>query len=284
MRYQILTNGRLVTRDVARRLKGTGRLDSIQVSLDGSEPWPHEAMRGRGTWKPALRAIRLLADEGLPVTVRVTVHAQNIDNLPALTHLLLEDIGLAFFGTNAVSSLGTHAKYGEDAFMTPAQRLQAMRVLAALEERYPGRIRATAGPLAEWRMFRRMEEARRRGERIPGRGRLVGCGCVFSRMSIRADGAYTPCVMLPQLVLGQMGQDRMEDVWQRSPLLNRQRERVHIPLDAFEDCRGCEYIASCTGNCPGTSMSITGDANQPSPEACLRSFQQALAEEGLSLW
>jgi SynChlorMet cassette radical SAM/SPASM protein ScmE len=284
MRFQILTNGRRVDRQVARRLNATGRLNSIQVSLDGSRAEVHDSMRGKGSFEPALRAIRILTEEGLPLTVRTTIHAQNIDDLPAVAHLLLEEIGLPSFSTNSVSSLGTHAKYGDDMFLTPGLRLHAMHVLAELDESYQGRIEASAGPLADWKMFHEMEAARQSGQPISGRGYLVGCGCIFSRIAIRADGAYVPCVMLPQMVLGHIGVDSLVEVWQSSALLNSLRERIHIPLDTFEQCHSCEYMSSCTGNCAGTSLSLVGDANQPSPEACLANFQRELASEGLSLW
>jgi SynChlorMet cassette radical SAM/SPASM protein ScmE len=284
MRYQVLTNGRSVTREVARRLKASGRLASIQVSLDGSRPETHESMRGEGSFAPALEAIRVLHDEKLPVTVRVTVHGQNIDDLPALTRLLLEEVGLLSFSTNAVSSLGTHAKYGDDVFLTPALRLRAMHVLAALSRAYPGRIEASAGPLADWMMFQEMEAARKAGEPIPDRGKLVGCGCILFRMAVRADGAYIPCVMLPQTVLGYVGQDSLGEVWRGSAEFNELRERIHVPLQTFAECQDCEYLDLCTGSCAGVALSLTGDARRPSPQACLRRFNQELEAEGLSLW
>jgi SynChlorMet cassette radical SAM/SPASM protein ScmE len=284
MRFQILTNGRLVDREVAQRLKATGRLNTIQVSLDGSRAEVHDSMRGKGSFEPALNAIQILKQEGLPVTVRTTIHAQNVDDLPAVARLLLEEIGLPSFSTNSVSSLGTRAKYGDDMFLTPGLRLHAMHVLAELDAKYNGRIEASAGPLAEWKMFHDLEAARQSGQPIASRGCLVGCGCVFSRVAIRADGAYVPCVMLPQMVLGYIGVDPLVEVWQKSPLFNSLRERIHIPLDSFEHCQGCEFIQSCSGNCAGTSLSLVGEANQPSPEACLRDFQLELASEGLALW
>lgn len=191
MRFEILTNGRLLTREVAIKLKATGRCNSIQVSLDGSTPEVHESMRGKGSFAPAVNALRVLCKEGLPATVRVTVHAWNIDNLPDVARLLLEDFGLPSFSTNSISSLGTRAKYGDDVFLSPAQRLQAMKVLAELDARYPGRIEASAGPLADWKMFREMERAAEDHAPIPGRGCLVGCGCIFTRIAVRADGAPT---------------------------------------------------------------------------------------------
>jgi len=283
MRFEILSNGRLVTREIARRLKATGRLNQIQISLDGSTAEVHESMRGEGSFAPALEAIRLLREERLPVTVRVTVHDKNVDDLPALASLLLDDVGLPSFSTNAICSLGTHAKYGEGSFLSTPRRLQAMRILARLDGRYPGRIRANAGPLADWHMFNAMEEARKRNEPIPDRGKLVGCGCIFYRISVRSDGAYIPCIMLPQMVMGHIGADSLGEVWRNAPILNELRSRIHIPLDSFDECRGCDYIRSCTGNCAGVALSLLGDHNRPAPDACFRRFREDLDREGLSL-
>lgn len=284
MRFQLLTNGALVTPAVARMLRETGRCDSVQVSLDGSCPETHDVMRGEGSFEGALRAIHTLVAEGISTTVRVTIHPDNIEDLPATAHLLLEQIGLPSFSTNAVSSLGTHSKYACGVFLTPAQRLRAMHVLAALDEQYPGRIEASAGPLAEWKTFHDMEAHRANGEPIAGRGALVACGCVFERIAVRADGAYIPCCMLPHMVLGHIGVDALEDVWQNAADLRAVRERRRIPLESFDECQGCDYIPYCTGNCPGTASSLVGDANRPSPEGCLRRWIGALEEEGLSPW
>lgn len=283
MRFQILTNGCLVTRETAVRLRETKRCNSVQVSLDGSRPEIHESLRGKNSFGPALDAIKILKEEGVLVTVRVTVHSYNIDDLPAVAHLLLEEVGIPSFSTNSVSSLGTHAKYKNDILLTPVDQLRAMKVLAGLDEKYPGRISASAGPLANWKMFREMEAARKKNKPIPGRGRLVGCGCIFTRLAVRADGAFIPCVTLPQMVLGHISRDSLREVWLNSPQLNTLRERITIPLESFIECQGCEYISSCTGNCAGSSLSLLGDANRPSPADCLRKFKEDLAVEGLSL-
>ena len=130
MRWDLLTNGWPVTPEVAHRLKQIGRCASVEVSLGGSTEEIHELWRGQGPFGPALNATKILSDQDLPVTVRVNVHAHNIEDLPAVARLLLDDIGLAFFHVAGVSSIGTHAKYREDVFPTAAQRLRAMRLLA----------------------------------------------------------------------------------------------------------------------------------------------------------
>ena len=283
MRFGVLTNGSLMTSEIAAHLRATGRCNMVQVSLDGSTAAIHESLRGTGTFAPAVAAIQILQAAALPVTVRVTVHPGNIDDLPMLARLLLDELGLPSFSTNAASSLGSSGKYAPDVLLQPEQRLQAMHLLAELDNAYPGRVQANAGPLADWHAFHAMEDARRSGQPIPGRGQLVGCGCIFTQLAVRADGAIIPCVMLPQLVLGYIGQDDLAEVWQSSEALKSMRERVHIPLQSFTECNACDWLESCTGNCPGTAFTRTGEIHRPCPETCLKRLINELSDRGLAI-
>lgn len=284
MRFAVLTNGSLMTPQIAAHLKATGRCDQIQVSLDGSTAEIHETLRGKGSFEPALSAIKLLQDAGLPVTVRVTIHPGNIDDLASVTHLLLDDLQLPYFSTNAASSLGSSAKYSSESLLAPLERLKAMRLLAELDTAYPGRLEASAGPLADWHMFHAMEEGRKTGQAIPGRGRLVGCGCIFDRLAVRADGAFIPCVMLPQMVLGRLGENSLAEVWSQSTQLRDIRSRWFVPLSSFQECQNCPWLESCTGNCAGTAYSLTGEVNRPCPQTCLKRFHAEILALGESLW
>jgi len=64
------------------------------------------------------------------------------------------------FGTNSAGYLGTCRLNADDVMLTTAERQSAMATLLRLAEKYPDRISASAGPLAEGRTWRRMEEAR----------------------------------------------------------------------------------------------------------------------------
>jgi SynChlorMet cassette radical SAM/SPASM protein ScmE len=148
-----------------------------------------------------------------------------------------------------------------------------MRSLVALSRKYNGRISALAGPLAEAQGWIEMERAREQGlEELSGCGFLTGCGGVFSQMAVLANGTMVACASLPDLALGRINRDDLADIWQNHPELNRFRKRREIPLSSFEFCAGCPYIPYCTGNCPGTSYTITHDAWAPSPDACYRLF------------
>jgi SynChlorMet cassette radical SAM/SPASM protein ScmE len=273
MRFSILSNGVLVNDEIAVFIASTGRCDFVQVSVDGSCPETHDVYRGKGSFEGAIRGIRTLQHSGVPLTVRVTIHRHNVHDLENIACLLLEDLGLSGFSTNAAGYLGSCRQNEGEVLLTTADRMIAMETLMNLSEKYEGRISAMAGPLAEAFSWRRMAEARARGSpAFPNGGYLTGCGCPGSRITVRADGAIVPCSMLAHMELGRINSDSFIEVWQYNSQLNGLRRRHTIPLKEFEFCAGCDYIPYCTGNCPGLAYTLTGQMDNPSPDACLRRF------------
>ena len=272
MRFKILSNGTLITDEMAAFIASTKRCDSVQVSIDGSVPITHDACRGRGSFRKAMNGIKHLQRYNLPVTVRVTIHRKNVHDLENVSRLLLEEVGLQGFSTNSASHLGLCRKNAEIVQLTAEERCLAMETLLELSARYNGRIGAAAGPLAEGRGWLEMEQARKEGREMAGRGFLVGCGGPMNQIAVRADGAITPCAQMPHMVLGRINKDDLREIWRNHPELNRLRERRAIPLSSFEFCSGCEYMTYCTGSCPALAYTITGSAYHPAPDACLRKF------------
>ncbi len=273
MRFTILSNGTLITDEMASFLASTGRCDGVQVSIDGSVPTTHDACRGEGNFLRAMGGIKTLRRHGVPVPVRVTIHRNNVGDLEGVAKLLLEEIGLPGFSTNSAAHMGLCRKNAEQVQLTVKDRALAMETLLRLTGKYNGRISADAGPLAEGKNWLEMEQARREGkERMPGRGYLTSCGGPLSKMAVRADGVMVPCNQISHMTLGRMNTDDLKEVWQGHPELKRLRERRNIPLAHFAFCTGCSYINYCAGNCPALAYTIVGDVNHPSPNACLRRF------------
>ncbi len=273
LRFSILSNGTLITDEMAGFLSATGRCDSVQVSIDGSNPQTHDGFRGEGNLLRAMEGIRHLRQHDLPVSVRVTIHRQNVTDLDNIAELLLEDLRLPGFSTNSAGYMGLCRKNTDQVLLSTKDRILAMETLSRLSRKYNGRISATAGPLAEADAWIEMEQARQAGlGRIPGRGYLTGCGGTMSKIAVRADGVMVPCIQMSHIELGHINEDELEDVWQNHPELRRLRERKRIPLSDFEYCRDCEYINYCTGNCPALAYTLTGEENYPSPDACLKRF------------
>lgn len=280
MRFALLSNGSLIDDEIAAFIAGTNRCDYVQVSVDGSCAETHDSCRGKGSFDGAIRGIHTLQRHQINVAVRVTIHQKNVNDLEKIAHLLLEELGLAGFSTNSAGYMGTCRMNAGDVLLNLQERKVAMATLLRLAEKYPGRISATAGPLAEGYIWRRMEEARAQGApAFFNGGRLTGCGCTSNKIAVRADGAIVPCNLLAHMVLGRINEDSLLDIWQHSSALNQLRNRYTIPLTSFEFCAGCPYMPYCTGNCPGLAYTLAGTIDHPSPDACLRCF----LEEGGSL-
>jgi SynChlorMet cassette radical SAM/SPASM protein ScmE len=277
MRYQLLSNGTLITEKTLAQFetgKRRQRLDSIQASIDGSQEDIHNQSRPK-SFTRALRGVKLLKEAGFPLTVRVTVNRYNVDDLENVAHLLLDEIGLPGFTTNEAYACGAAERSEGGIMLTPPQRQQAMRTLARLAERYPGRISAQAGPQVFERELRRMDEMLAAGQTgLPGRGQLTACGGVFNKLAVLHDGAIVPCHVLSTVRLGQVGQDDFEKIWREHPVMTSLRQRRDIPLCSLETCRDCAYQGFCTGGCPGGALHATGDLNARNPWDCYRVLKE----------
>ena len=273
MRFSILSNGTLINDEIATFIANTGRCDSVQVSVDGSCPETHDVCRGKGSFEGAIRGIRILQRNEVPVSVRVTIHRQNVNDLENIAEFLLEDLGLPGFSTNAAGYFGSCRQNADEVLLSNPDRQSAMETLQKLLEKYNGRISATAGPLAEAQIWFKMEEARiQDAQAFHNGGRLTACGCPSNKIAVRADGVIIPCSMLSHMELGRIDKDPLEEVWQTSPDLNHLRLRHTISLTDFDFCDDCPYIPYCTGNCPGLAYTLTEQVDHPSPDACLKRF------------
>ena len=81
----LLTNGTLLDRAAARTLC----FHEVQVSLDGPQD-AHDLLRGKGSFRRALAALRHLAEAGVPISVASVVFAGNVERFDELQTILEE--------------------------------------------------------------------------------------------------------------------------------------------------------------------------------------------------
>ncbi len=283
MRYSILSNGTLIDEKTLARFqvgKRRLRLDSIQISIDGSRAEIHNLSRPN-SFDRALRGLRLLKEAGFPVTVRTTINKHNLHDLENIAKLLLEDVGLPSFSTNEAMPMGAGCDNQKSITLTAAEKLEAMRTMQRLLQRYPGRLQASAGPQSKLKMYADMERARRTGESVSAytSGHLTACGCIFSKLGVLHDGTIVPCHVLHQLHLGHITTDSLEEIWHTHPIIQAMRQRRSIPMRQVPGCTGCEWADYCNGSCPGLAYELTGELNRANPEDCYRRF---LRETGVT--
>ena len=273
MRYSILSNGTLITEKTLSEFeigKRRQRLDSIQISIDGSSADIHDHSRPNSFGR-AIRGLKLLQSAGFPMTVRVTINRFNYNDLENTAHLLLDEVGLPGFSTNEAYPCGATNRYEDGIMLNVAQRREVMDTLLRLNEKYQDRISATAGPLALVHEECAIHAAQEKGDKsFPGRGRLTACGGVFDKLAILHDGTIVPCHVISDLHLGNILTDDFIKIWQEQPLMRAMRERREISLDTIEPCKDCDYKGYCTGGCPGGAQFLNGDFNTRNPMDCYR--------------
>lgn len=273
MRFGILSNGTLVTDELAAFLAATRRCEYVQVSIDGSKAATHDACRGKGNFFKAVQGLETLKRHDISVTVRVTVNHNNVEDLPEVTRFLLDELHLPSFSTNSADYMGLCRSLADKVQLSVAERSRAMVLLLELQKKYPGRISAMAGPLYEARDWVEITQAQQENrEPQNGRGYLAGCWGTFGKLAVRADGVIVPCAQLSHLELGRINRDDLGEIWKHHPTLLRFRERSQVPLSDFAFCEGCIYLPFCTGGCPATAYSRTGEEDHPNPDNCLRLF------------
>jgi MoaA/NifB/PqqE/SkfB family radical SAM enzyme len=116
------SNGMPIEDDTVARLKAAG-FRSIQISLDGSSAPVHEALRGPGSFAPAVRAIERCLRGDLAVTVATAIHKMNLHDVEGIA-ALAERLGAASLKIQPVLAPG-HRLSGPRGGLSPREAMEA---------------------------------------------------------------------------------------------------------------------------------------------------------------
>jgi Fe-coproporphyrin III synthase len=96
LRTVISTNGTLITKEVAKRLKEVGT-QYVGISLDGANPETHDAIRRqKGAYSKAIEGLKNCVEIDLKSGIRVTAHKSNYKEIPRMLEMAL-DLGVPRF-------------------------------------------------------------------------------------------------------------------------------------------------------------------------------------------
>jgi radical SAM protein len=273
----------LLTRDAIFRMKDSG-LARLAVSLDGSVPEIHDAIRGiPGTWQRTLQAIEWANEAKLPIQVHTVVSRRNISDLDNLAVLLTvrQIVMWSFFflvpvGRGQVGDLLTGQEFEE-----------IFAKMWDLTKRVPFAIKTTeAMHYRRYLIQQRMKEglattgvhddAGARPTRHPGwtvsnghpgsgsEAKAVGWatkrvndgrGFVF----ISHIGKVFPSGFLP-IEGGDLHNDKLAHIYQESPIFVKLRDSDQL----HGKCGACEFRNICGGS-RARAYAVTGDVMAEEP-------------------
>lgn len=232
------TNGSSITPRTAHELKLFG-VHSVTVSIDSHKAEVHDSFRRlSGLFNHAVKAVRLLVDEGVRVVVGFTPTTVNWKDGKEVIELALR------LGADAVN-LSEYVPAGRgsiDLALSPADLHSVLNEWISLRQVYQGRIQVI---WHDCRVGILVSELEKRN--------YVGCGAGRLVARICPDGTMTPCVFLPTPI-GSFRQNHFHEIWSNSLLLRQFRERQeHIK----GICGDCEHLLTC-GGCRAVAYAYSG--------------------------
>jgi radical SAM protein with 4Fe4S-binding SPASM domain len=225
----LMSNGTLITDDVARRLR-QAQVSDVQVSLEGLET-VHDSIRGKGSFRRALSGIEKLISHGVDTNINLTLSRLNMGQIGGLVRLAGEmGIGAVTLSRLVVCGRGEELS-GE--MLTPQELAEFYRRIIKLKSGSEVTV-TSRDPLF---IVAEME-----GEIPDVEFPVGGCAAGVFGVTIAADGNIMPCRRM-DLSIGNIREISFRELWAESPVLwsLRNRQEYH------GDCRSCSYWAVCRG-------------------------------------
>jgi radical SAM protein with 4Fe4S-binding SPASM domain len=271
MYLAIATNGTLITRDVAKKLKALGT-DYIEVSLDSARAQDHDDFRGvKGAFEKTISGIQNCVAEGIFTCIATTVTRLNLQQVPEIIEVAKRLKVKRFMAFNFIpTGRGLEAA---ELDLTPEQREQLLtwlfhenktgdiEVLSTAPQYARVSLEASGGvdvaPThfyigeASWNLKLLAEF-------------IGGCGAGRLYCALQPNGDVSPCVFMPSLRIGNLRENSLIDIWHNSQVLNKLRNRESLQ----GNCGKCEYRFIC-GGCRARALAYFGDLSAPDP-GCIR--------------
>jgi SynChlorMet cassette radical SAM/SPASM protein ScmF len=240
LRLIVETNGILCTQDLADKMASCEDA-FVSVSLDGVDAETHEWVRGvPGSFEAALEGTRNLVKAGLRPQLIMTVMRRNKDQMEAMVRLA-EDIGAGSVKFNIVQPTARGEKMHDAGETLTIEELVDLGQWVENTLSVSTRLRLYYDHPLAFRSLGKMF-----GD--DGHGCDV-CG-IQGILGVLADGSYALCgigEMVSDLVFGTPATDRLEDVWNNTPILMELREGLPERFEGI--CSDCLMKGICLGSC-----------------------------------
>ena len=231
MRVNLITNGTLITQDMANNLADHG-LDSAQVSLEGVNAETHDMIVGQtGAYAKTLAAVTHLNAAGILTHTNTTISRANLAECEQFPRFVKKVLGLEKFSMNLIIPAGSGALH--DRLLVPYREIGHFleRILDAGKQHGIEFMWYSPVPV---RMFNSITH---------GLGNK-GCSACDGLLSIGANGDVLPCASYDESV-GNLLREDFSDIWQSTRAIwYRQKKFAH------PECQKCEHFAICNGACP----------------------------------
>ncbi len=252
----VATNGTTLTPRLVGQLADAG-VKYVEVSLDSVHPEKHDAFRGQpGMWHRSVRGMRhVVEQQGLRLGIAMCVHQGNYAEVPDMLQFAV-DMGAGCLAHFNFIPVGRGLNMTDDD-LTPRQRQELLDTLNKWMQSGKIGVISTAPQLGRVCLAGAPGDGRQScshagsGSGIKARvvaKYLGGCGAGRTYVCVEPTGNITPCVYMPQRVLGNIRRRRFRDIFRNNEfwdlLCNRGQLTHHCEVCRFKHyCGGCRARA-----------------------------------------
>jgi mycofactocin radical SAM maturase len=249
------TNGIKITPEFAQRLASNDYVD-VQISLDGATDDVNDAVRGAGSYRTALRAMRNLADADLRFKLSVVVTRQNAGQLDEFA-ALADEYG-AQLRLTRLRPAGRGASVWHELHPTAEQQRAVYDWLVSHGENV-----LTGDSFFHLGGY---------GQALPGLN-MCGAGRVVCLIDPVGDVYACPFAIHDSFLAGNVrGQGGFAAVWRESPLFASLRGP-----QSGGSCGSCSAFDACRGGCMAAKFFTGLPLDGPDPECVFGHGEAALA-------
>jgi len=270
MRAVISTNGTLINRDMAQRLKDIG-LSYVGISLDGTKSINDKFRGVQGAFDAAMKGVENCQHVGIKVGFRFTINKINSNEIPAIFDILeTRDVPRICFYHLVYAGRGS--KMIEEDLTHSGTRKVVDYIMDRTKKMHDnGKDREVLtvdnhadGPYVYLRLIK--EDPERAKEVLSllkmneGNNSGRGIGCVSWNGDVHADQFWR------HKAFGNVLNTPFSELWTNNPdpLLNQLKEKKNHVKGR---CSRCKWLDVCGGNFRVRAEAISGDVWAPDP-AC----------------
>ncbi|MEN2995133.1 MAG: radical SAM protein [Thermodesulfovibrio sp.] len=204
IRKILFTNGVLLNDKILKNLN----FEEIQISLDGMKKG-HEALRGKGTFDKALKAIKKSIEYGFQVSVATVIHRENLEEFNELEKLI-KSLKIKDWTIDAPTVTGNFI-LNKELWVSPKEAYKIMQRYGFSTEEHP---------------------------------RAEGYGCGVHLLAILATGLASFCSFYEDEPIGHIDEG-LESLWKKKKqVILEELECYKIKCPFIHECRGgCRFRA-----------------------------------------
>ncbi len=167
LRVALATNGTLVTKDVAQKIKQAG-IKRVSISLDGSDAETHDSFRGiPGAFDAAVYGMRNLQALGVSVQINTTIARHNAHQLPAVLDLA-RSLGADALHTFLLVPVGCGVDIAKEQMVEPEEYERMLNWFYDQSLEGGIELKATCAP-----HYFRVARQRKAADRLAGRNQVT---------------------------------------------------------------------------------------------------------------